>query len=215
MIHKEGTIYLIISLVLLGTIVFLAHTFSWPWFPFIVIVCSILFLLILNFFRNPVRQIPVQNNHILYAPADGKVVVIEPTQEPEFIKKDCIQISIFMNPLDVHVNRYPISGKVIYSKYHPGKYLVAWHPKASFENERTSVAILTQSGKTIMMRQIAGALARRISCYSKENDIAIQGEDMGFIKFGSRVDLFLPSDSKIKVEMNQVVRGNLDIIAEI
>ena len=141
--------------------------------------------------------------------------MIEKVFEPEFLQKECIQVSIFMNPLNVHVNRYPIGGKVSYSRYHPGKYLVAWDPKSSTENERTTVGIDSDAGPVILMRQIAGALARRIVCYSKEGDIAVQGQDMGFIKFGSRVDLFLPLDAQIQVALDQKVKGNLDAIARL
>jgi phosphatidylserine decarboxylase len=171
-------------------------------------------LLVVNFFRNPERKIPEANENKIYAPADGKVVVIEEVFEPEYFKSKRIQVSIFMNPLNVHVNRYPISGTVMYSQYHAGKYLVAWDPKASTENERTTVVVKNAKGEEILMRQIAGALARRICCYSKNNDVAVQGEDFGFIKFGSRVDLFLPLGTKINVAIDQKVFGNLDVVAQ-
>jgi phosphatidylserine decarboxylase len=146
------------------------------------------------------------------APADGKVVVIEEVEETEYFKDKRLQVSIFMSPINVHVNRYPINGKVQYAKYHPGKYLVAWHPKSSTENERTTV-VVENDKIAVLFRQIAGALARRIVMYSKENDTAKKGEDFGFIKFGSRVDLFFPIGTKINVELDQVVKGNKTVIA--
>lgn len=174
----------------------------------------ILFLGIVSFFRNPNRNIIDKNEKFIYAPADGKVVVIEKTHTDEFLDEDRIQISIFMSPLNVHVNRYPISGIIKYFKHHCGNYFVAWHPKSSCENERTTIVIENENKKTILMRQIAGALARRIVTYSKENEKINQGDDLGFIKFGSRVDLFLPTDVKINVSLNQKVKGNKTIIAE-
>jgi phosphatidylserine decarboxylase len=146
------------------------------------------------------------------APADGKVVVIEEVEETEYFKDKRLQVSIFMSPINVHVNRYPINGKVRYAKYHPGKYLVAWHPKSSTENERTTV-VVENDKISVLFRQIAGALARRIVMYSKENDTAVKGEDFGFIKFGSRVDLFFPIGTEINVELEQVVKGNQTVIA--
>lgn len=172
------------------------------------------YALLLNFFRDPERPVLQPDERVVYAPADGKVLVIEETNEEEYFKDRRIQISIFMSPLDVHVNRYPVGGKVEYAKYHPGKYLLAWNPKSSQENERTSVALGNRYGR-ILMRQIAGFLARRIVCYSEIGDQARQGEDMGFIKLGSRVDLFLPLDASIEVSLGQVVRGNQSIIARL
>ena len=171
------------------------------------------FCSILQFFRNPKRHIVLNNDQVL-APVDGKVVVIEEVQENEFFKDKRIQVSVFMSPLNVHVTRYPIGGTVVFSKYHPGKYLVAWHPKASEENERTTVVVENNNYGKVLYRQIAGALAKRIVNYAKENDKTIQGAESGFIKFGSRVDLFLPIDTNIKVELNQKVRGGETIIAE-
>ena len=214
-IHKEGFNWIIGTLIFYIVLIFCLNYFSsillWP----VAIVFGILFLLIVNFFRNPERIIKVKNNALVYAPADGKVVVIEETFEGEYFKDQRKQISVFMNPLNVHVNRYPIGGVVSYSKYHKGKYLVAWHPKSSTENERTTVVIKRADGTEILMRQIAGALAKRICNYAKEGDQAEQVGDMGFIKFGSRVDLYLPLNSKILVDINQKVEGNLDILAEI
>lgn len=150
----------------------------------------------------------------MLSPVDGKVVVIEEVFENEFFKDKRIQVSVFMSPINVHVTRYPIGGKVVYSKYHPGKYLVAWHPKASEENERTTVVVENETFGQVLYRQIAGALAKRIVNYAQVDNHVIQGKDSGFIKFGSRVDLFLPLDSDIKVELNQKVKGGITVIAE-
>lgn len=216
MIHKEGKIWVGCCLVLYIIAIYYLNFTKSPWYFFIVIPATIIVLLIVNFFRNPDRSLDVAklDNNIIYAPADGKVVVIEEVMETEFLNEKRIQVSIFMNPLNVHVNRYPISGSVTYSKYHKGKFLVAWDPKASSENERTTVVIQTSKNQTVLLRQIAGALARRICCYAKQGDIAIQGQDFGFIKFGSRVDLFLPLNSRINVTIGQKVSGNRDIIAQ-
>ncbi len=212
MIHKEGYSWILISLIAYIVIVIgLNYTGTWLVWP-ISIILGILFLIIVNFFRNPNRKLLEINDQKIIAPADGKVVVIEKTFEPEYFKDERIQVSIFMNPLNVHVNRYPISGVVSYSQYHKGKYLVAWHPKASTENERTTVVIKRKDGTEILMRQIAGALAKRICCYSKAGDSATQGDDMGFIKFGSRVDLYLPLGTNISVNLEQKVQGNIDVI---
>ena len=212
MIHKEGYSWILISLIAYIVIVIgLNYTGTWLVWP-ISIILGILFLIIVNFFRNPNRKIIEIDDQKIIAPADGKVVVIEKTFEPEYFKDERIQVSIFMNPLNVHVNRYPISGVVSYSQYHKGKYWVAWHPKASTENERTTVVIKRKDGTEILMRQIAGALAKRICCYSKAGDTATQGDDMGFIKFGSRVDLYLPLGTNISVSLEQKVQGNIDVI---
>lgn len=213
-IHKEGTTWVVGTVLTYGVIVFLLSYLNSVWLWPVALIFGILTYLIINFFRNPDRTVHNKNNQWIFCPADGKVVVIEKTFEPEYFKDERIQVSVFMNPLNVHVNRYPWSGTVSYSKYHPGKFLVAWHPKASTENERTTVVVRRSDGTEVLMRQIAGALAKRICCYSKEGDQAVQGEDMGFIKFGSRVDLFLPLNAKIKVEINQIVKGNIDVIAE-
>jgi phosphatidylserine decarboxylase len=216
-IHKEGYVTIILTLVVLGIINLAIHYFlgeGYPGITAILFCLSFIFLfIILQFFRHPFRKIILDDKSII-APADGKVVVIEETVETEFLKDKRLQISIFMSPINVHVNRYPVSGEVIYSKYHPGLYLVAWHPKSSTENERTTVVIQSSSKIPVLMRQIAGALARRIVCYSKEGIKVMQGDEMGFIKFGSRVDLFLPLNCKIKVEMNQKVIGGKTVIAE-
>lgn len=165
-------------------------------------------------FRNPDRFVEANNNDII-APVDGKVVVIEEVEENEFLKTKCIQLSIFMSPLNVHVNRYPVSGKVIYTKYHPGKYLVAFHPKSSTLNERTTVVVETESKHRVLFRQIAGAVARRIVLYSKEKDEAIAGNEYGFIKFGSRLDIFLPIGTEILVNIGDKTKGGEQKIAEL
>lgn len=212
MIHKEGYSWILISLITyLVIVVGLNYYGTWLVWP-ISIILGILFLIIVNFFRNPNRKLIQIDDQKIIAPADGKIVVIEKTFEPEYFKDERIQVSIFMNPLNVHVNRYPISGVVSYSQYHKGKYLVAWHPKASTENERTTVVINRKDGTEILMRQIAGALAKRICCYSKAGDTATQGDDMGFIKFGSRIDLYLPLGTDISVSLEQKVQGNIDVI---
>ncbi|WP_445749494.1 phosphatidylserine decarboxylase family protein [Polaribacter sp.] len=170
-------------------------------------------VLILQFFRNPNRKTTLDDSHII-APVDGKVVVIEEVEEPEFFKDKRIQVSIFMSPINVHVTRYAMSGKIAYSKYHPGKYLVAWHPKASTENERTTVVIQNETFGNVLYRQIAGALAKRIVNYAKEGEMVTQGTDAGFIKFGSRVDLFLPIGTKINVKIGDKVKGGVQVIAQ-
>tara|TARA_B100000963_G_scaffold79252_1_gene67441 strand:+ start:8348 stop:8998 length:651 start_codon:yes stop_codon:yes gene_type:complete len=174
----------------------------------------IILLLILQFFRNPKRETIIDKNHII-SPVDGKVVNIKEVFEKEYFKDKRIQLSIFMSPLNVHVTRYAISGEVIFSKYHPGKYFVAWHPKSSELNERTTVVIENKTVGKILYRQIAGAVARRIINYAKVGDKAIQGNDAGFIKFGSRVDLFLPIGTKINVVIDQFVKGGIDQIASV
>jgi phosphatidylserine decarboxylase len=173
-----------------------------------------LFAIIVQFFRNPHFDI-TQNDKVVLCPADGKVVVIEETTETEFLKDKRIQISVFMSPVNVHVNRHPISGVIKYFKYHPGKYLVAWHPKSSTENERTTVVTENKAGTQVLFRQIAGALARRIVWYVQEGDKVEQGDQFGFIKFGSRVDLFLPLGSKINVEIGEMVKGGQTVLAEL
>ena len=180
---------------------------------YIQIFLIIQLIIVLQFFRNPKRITNFGDNNIV-SPVDGKVVVIEEVFEPEYFKEKRIQVSIFMSPINVHVTRYATSGTIKFSKYHPGKYLVAWHPKSSEKNERTTVVIDNINFGEVLYRQIAGALARRIVNYAKVGDDVVQGNDAGFIKFGSRVDLFLPLDSKIRVELNQIVKGGEDNIAE-
>ncbi len=217
-IHKEGYATILVSATTLTLLNFLANYLFFENYPLIqliiLIVSLFLFFIVLQFFRSPTRKITINEKCIL-APADGKIVVIEQTDEPEVLKEKRIQVSIFMSPINVHVNRYPVSGEVVFSKYHPGLYLVAWHPKSSTENERTTVVIQTSSRVKILMRQIAGALARRIVCYPQEGWMVRQGDEMGFIKFGSRVDLFLPLNSTIKVDINQKVKGGQTVIAEL
>jgi len=202
-------------MVILTLLVFLTDTFiDIEWLrKLIMVIFVIFFVLILQFFRNPKRT-TIENSHQIIAPADGKIVVIEEVVEREFFKDKRKQISIFMSPLNVHVTRYPISGKVILSKYHPGKYLVAWHPKSSEENERTTIVVENNAVGKILYRQIAGAVARRIVNYATENEKVIQGKDAGFIKFGSRIDLFLPLDMKVNVSLNDKSIGGETVIAE-
>lgn len=216
MFHKEGyKIILIASLILLVAILSIDKFIEIEWLRLsLSSVFLILFILVLQFFRNPSRNTTL-NDHQIISPVDGKVVVIEEVFEPEFFKDKRIQVSIFMSPLNVHVTRYPTGGKVVFSKYHPGKYLVAWHPKSSTENERTTVVVENNTIGKILYRQIAGAAARRIVNYAKKDDIVIQGSDAGFIKFGSRVDIFLPLNTKIDVVLNQKVKGGEQIIATI
>lgn len=179
----------------------------------ILIVSLIIFFLVLQFFRNPKRVTVVNDSHVV-APVDGKVVVIEEVFEKEYFNDIRLQVSFFMSPINVHVTRHPVSGKVVYSKYHPGKFLVAWHPKSSEENERTSVVVKNEVIGEIMYRQIAGALAKRIVNYANVGETVVQGSDSGFIKFGSRVDVFLPQNTPLNIVLNQYVKGGLSIIAK-
>lgn len=215
MFHKEGHYIITVSFIITAMINLLSRSFidNNTLIYSIGIVTIIILVLILQFFRNPQRKAK-NNDNIIISPVDGKVVAIEKVYEKEYFKDERIQISIFMSPLNVHVTRYASSGKIKFSKYHPGKYLVAWHPKSSEKNERTTVVIENNIFGEILYRQIAGAVARRIVNYAKVGDEVVQGTDAGFIKFGSRVDLFLPLDSKIKVELDQFVKGAEDIIAE-
>ena len=214
MFHKEGTKIIFISILLMISAVVLADYFiAIFWLQkTIQIIALLLLVTVLQFFRNPQRITKLNDNHII-APVDGKVVVIEEVFEGEYFKDQRLQVSIFMSPINVHVTRYAMSGKINFSKYHPGKYLVAWHPKASTENERTSVVIENASFGEILYRQIAGALARRIVNYAEVGTQVVQGEDAGFIKFGSRVDLYLPIGTKINVKLNDVAVGGKTIIA--
>ncbi|MEY8848203.1 phosphatidylserine decarboxylase family protein [Psychroserpens sp. XS_ASV72] len=215
MFHKEGYKIILITLVVVIIAVFAIDWFiTIEWLRLTLSIGMIvLLLLILQFFRNPKRLTKLEN-HTAVSPVDGKVVVIEEVFEKEVFNDKRIQVSVFMSPINVHVTRYPISGTVSFSKYHPGKYLVAWHPKASEENERTTVVVDNDNFGRILYRQIAGALAKRIVNYAKVDDKVQQGSDSGFIKFGSRVDLFLPLDANIKVALNQKVRGGETVIAE-
>ena len=216
MFHKEGFKIIAITFLIVAILAVVVDKFvSLQWLQYLLFFTLFVFLfLILQFFRNP-KRLTALNDNTVVSPVDGKVVVIEEVFEPEYFKEKRLQVSVFMSPINVHVTRYPIGGQVAYSKYHPGKYLVAWHPKASTENERTTVVVENPSYGKVLYRQIAGALAKRIVNYAKEGDAATQGEDSGFIKFGSRVDLFLPLDTKIKVNLNQKVKGGESIIAEI
>jgi len=214
MFHKEGGKIILIATTLTVAFLLLADTFIVTiWLQKAIEITVLLFLLlILQFFRNPVRTVEINDNHII-APVDGKVVVIEEVFEGEYFKDKRLQISIFMSPINVHVTRYALNGKVKFSKYHPGKFLVAWHPKASEENERTTVVIENRVFGEVLYRQIAGALARRIVNYAEEGMQVIQGTDAGFIKFGSRVDLFLPLGTQINVKLNEKAIGGKTIIA--
>lgn len=212
MIHKEGTATILITILFLLIVNGLCFAFAKAFLPFLLILSFFFFLLILQFFRNPKRKIESLDDKKIYAPADGKVVVIEETLENEYFKDKRLQISIFMNPLNVHVNRNPVGGKINYYKYHKGKYLVAWHPKSSTENERTTV-VYDNGSNEILLRQIAGALAKRIVAYVEKGQKVTQGEDMGFIKFGSRVDLFLPLGTEVEVNIDDKVKGNKTLIA--
>lgn len=216
MFHKEGFKIIAITFLIVVILAVVVDKFvSLQWLQYLLFFTLFVFLfLILQFFRNP-KRLTALNDNTVVSPVDGKVVVIEEVFEPEYFKEKRLQVSVFMSPINVHVTRYPIGGQVAYSKYHPGKYLVAWHPKASTENERTTVVVENPSYGKVLYRQIAGALAKRIVNYAKEGDAATQGEDSGFIKFGSRVDLFLPLDTNIKVNLNQKVKGGESIIAEI
>jgi phosphatidylserine decarboxylase len=216
-IHREGRLILFVLLSLFFGL-------NWAilyFFPqnvlvqnSVIFVSVIFYLLILQFFRNPIFDITRGEKTVL-APADGKVVVIEETEETEYLKGRRKQISIFMSPVNVHVNRMPVGGTISFSKYHPGKYLVAWHPKSSTENERTTVVVKTKDGVEILFRQIAGALARRIKCYVSAGQKLEQGDEFGFIKFGSRVDIYLPLDAKVKVNIGDITKGGRTVIAEL
>ena len=215
MFHKEGHNIIAISFILIALVNVISRNFidNSTINYTIGIITIVILVLILQFFRNP-KRVAIIDDNIISSPVDGKVVAIEKIFEKEYFKDERIQISIFMSPINVHVTRYALSGKVNFSKYHPGKYLVAWHPKSSEKNERTTVVVENKVFGEVLYRQIARALARRIVNYAKVGETVLQGTDAGFIKFGSRVDLFLPLDSKIKVEIDQIVKGAEDIIAE-
>lgn len=216
MFHREGNTSILIAFVLTCVLMSVVWTLNMPMWLQIglsIVIIGLLFI-ILQFFRNPKRLTPLSDSTIV-SPVDGKVVVIEKVQENEFFKGERLMISVFMSPINVHVTRHPIAGTVAYSKYHPGKYLVAWHPKASEENERTTVVVTHKSGIQVLYRQIAGALAKRIVNYAKENEQVLQGSESGFIKFGSRVDVYLPVDTKVEVALNQVVKGGVSTLATI
>ena len=213
MFHKEGYQIIVISLLITsGLIISFEYSINIIELKLLLkILCFIFFILILQFFRNPKRNIKLNDKSIL-APADGKIVIIKEVFEKEFYKEKRLQVSIFMSPFNVHVTRYPVGGEIIFSKYHPGKYLFAWHPKSSELNERTSVVIKNKVFGNILYRQIAGALARRIVNYASEGSKIKQGEESGFIKFGSRLDIFLPLKTKVNVSMDQMVKGGVSRI---
>lgn len=214
MFHKEGHKIIVITFIIITTIFIVVNKWvAIEWLRFTLFgIALVLLYLILQFFRNPKRPIILNNEQVL-SPVDGKVVVIEEVYEKEYFKDKRIQVSVFMSPLNVHVTRFPVGGKVIFSKYHPGKYLVAWHPKASEENERTTVVVKNDNFGAVLHRQIAGALAKRIINYAKEDKNIEQASESGFIKFGSRVDVFLPLDAKINVSLNQKVTGGITVLA--
>ena len=214
MFHKEG--YKIILITLFISIVGALAIERWieiVWLRYLLMLTILVFvILILQFFRNPKRNFQLDDNQVL-SPVDGKVVVIEEVFEKEFFNEKRLQVSVFMSPINVHVTRYPVGGEVVYSKYHPGKYLVAWHPKSSEENERTTVVVLSKKFGAVLHRQIAGALAKRIVNYANKGQKVEQTTDSGFIKFGSRVDVFLPLDATIQVTLNQKVKGGVSVLA--
>jgi phosphatidylserine decarboxylase len=215
MLHKEGYKILVNTLLILLGVNLLAMFLIPDYFYVIkglLVVSIVVYILVTQFFRNPKRHTVINENTIISS-VDGKVVVIEEVEEPEYFKDKRLQISVFMSPLNVHVTRYPIGGKILFSKYHKGKYLAAWLPKSSTENERTTVVVENSKG-VLLFRQIAGAMARRIVNYAKQGDQPIQGSDSGFIKFGSRVDIFLPLGTKVNVGIDQKVRGGETVLAE-
>ena len=214
MFHKEGfkiitTVFLISAILAVSAHFLIDNEYLEKG---VLIIILIVLFLILQFFRNPKRDFKLNTNQVLSA-VDGKVVVIEEVFEKEYFKDKRLQISVFMSPLNVHITRYPVSGSIVYNKYHPGKFLVAWHPKSSEENERTTVVVKSLEFGEIMHRQIAGAVAKRIVNYAEEGQDAFQTSDSGFIKFGSRVDIFLPLGTKINVKLNQKVKGGITILA--
>jgi phosphatidylserine decarboxylase len=214
-IHKEGIIIILVFFLVISSFNLLIYwVIKNTWIQSLLIIASVAFLLmVVWFFRNPDRSV-IPDDSLVLSAADGKVVVIEEVMEKEYFKDRRIQVSIFMSPLNVHANRYPISGLVTYYKYHPGKYLVAWHPKSSELNERSTIVIKDSHGKMILVRQIAGAVARRIVSYTCEGKQVVQGDELGFIKFGSRVDMFFPIGTKIRVKIGDVVAGNRTVVAD-
>ena len=213
-IHKEGRhLLLTVASILVLLNILLAESLAGYYWLFLA-VSIILFLLVMQFFRHPERTIEVKDNRLVYAPADGRIVAIEETKESEYLKDRRLQVSIFMSPLNVHVNRNPVSGEVKYVKHHPGKYLVASHPKSSTENERTTV-VIDGDRAAILLRQIAGAMARRIVTYLEPGRQVEQGGELGFIKFGSRVDVFLPLDAEVLVKIEDRVKGNKTVLARL
>ena len=216
-IHKEGykisAAAIAIAIGITSLLVFILDSWNVYWYILVAFVW-ILAGIVIRFFRIPKREL-VHNANQIIASADGTIVVVEKVFDPEVLNQECIQISTFMSPNNVHVNRYPVGGKVVYTNYHSGKYLIAKHPKSSTLNERTTICIETESGQKVVVRQIAGALARRIVCYAKEGEQVTQGAELGFIKFGSRVDLFIPLDSTVHVDLEDKVKGGLSILASL
>ena len=216
-IHKEGykisAAAIAIAIGITSLLVFILDSWNVYWYILVAFVW-ILAGIVIRFFRIPKREL-VHNANQIIASADGTIVVVEKVFEPEVLNQECIQISTFMSPNNVHVNRYPVGGKVVYTNYHSGKYLIAKHPKSSTLNERTTICIETESGQKVVVRQIAGALARRIVCYAKEGEQVTEGAELGFIKFGSRVDLFIPLDSTVHVDLEDKVKGGLSILASL
>lgn len=213
-IHREGTTTLIISAVVLVVVNGGLYAYFPSFLPFFLLISIILYLFLISFFRKPDRSLSEINDEIFISPCDGKVVVIEETEESEYFKDKRLQVSIFMSPLNVHINWHPISGTIDYYKYHPGKYLAAWNPKSSTENERTST-VYDYGKNKILVRQVAGALARRIVCYAQKRQIIKQGDELGFIKFGSRVDLYFPIGTEIQVKIGDKVQGNITTLAKV
>jgi phosphatidylserine decarboxylase len=215
-IHREGIPTIVIALLFISIVNIVNYLFIQ--FLFINILLSLVsvvfFYLVLHFFRNPIRDVQINDKHII-APSDGKLVVIENVNENEFLKEECTQLSIFMSPLNVHKQWYPTNGKVIYSEYHPGKYLVAWHPKSSTDNERTTIVIESKDGTKVLYRQIAGAVARRICNYAFKGNKVDQNMEAGFIKFGSRIDVYIPKKANIKVKIDDIITGGKTILAEL
>ncbi len=216
-IHREGykisAIAIVLAIIITSVLVYFVRYWQIYWYVLIAFVW-LLAGIVIRFFRIPKREL-VHNPNQVIGSADGTIVVVEKVYEPEVLKQECIQISTFMSPNNVHVNRYPISGKIIYTNYHSGKYLIAKHPKSSTLNERTTICIENDKGQKVVVRQIAGALARRIVCYAKEGEMVKQGAELGFIKFGSRVDLFIPSESRVHVDLEDKVKGGLSILASL
>ena len=215
-LHKEGKNTMLIAFFLVAILAYALLYFGPEalWYQIPVTTSAIAFYaVIVRFFRVPNREFISKNGSIM-SPADGEIVVIEKVFEDEYLKEECLQISVFMSPYDIHINWFPFNGTVKYFKYHPGKHLVAWHPKSSKLNERTSIGVLTEDNKLVMIRQIAGAVARRIVCYANINDKVEQNKELGFIKFGSRVDLYIPLSAKPKVKLKDRVVGGITVLAE-
>jgi len=211
-LHREGVFYLLYSLLFFAISVVLFIFFMSILTGLLLGVATFFLILFLIFFRNPPRVHGTKNTDLILAPADGKIVVIERTFEAEYLKSEVLQVSVFMSPLNVHSNRSPVTWEVVYVQYHPGEYLVAWHPKSSELNERNTV-VIKKKNSLILLRQIAGKVARKIVCYTKPGDLLSRGEEFGFIKFGSRVDIFLPTDCEILVKIGDTVKGGITEIA--